>query len=127
MLHFSCYKILVIFPMLCNLSLQLAAAAKSLQLCPTLCDPVDYSPSGSSVHGILQARILEWVAMPSCRGSSRPRDRTHVSHVSCIGRRGLYHWLCQGSPIFTAYFIPNSLYFFFSNHSSVFLSSSPSW
>ena len=39
--------------------------AKSLQLCLTLCDPMDQSPSGSSVHGILQARILEWVAMPS--------------------------------------------------------------
>ena len=42
---------------------------KSLQSCPTLCDSVDCSPPGSSVHGILQARILEWVAMPSCRGS----------------------------------------------------------
>ena len=113
--------------MLCNLSLQLAAAAKLLQSCLTLCDPMDCSPSGSSVHGILQARILEWVAMPSCRGSSRPRDQTHVSHVSCIGRRVLYHWLCQGSPFFTAYFIPNSLYFFFSHHNIVFLSSSPSW
>ena len=40
------------------------------QLCPTLCDPVDRSPPGSSVHGILQARILEWVARPSSRGSS---------------------------------------------------------
>ena len=47
--------------------------AKSLQLCPSLWDPVDCSPPGSSVHGILQARILEWVAMPSSRGSSRPR------------------------------------------------------
>ena len=45
-------------------------SAKSLQLCLTLFDPVDYSPPGSSVHGILQARILEWVAMPSSRGSS---------------------------------------------------------
>ena len=44
--------------------------AKSLQSCPTLYDPVDCSPPGSSVHGILQARILEWVAMPSSRGSS---------------------------------------------------------
>ena len=44
------------------------------QLCPTLCDPMDYSPSGSSVHGILWARILEGVAMPSARGSSWPRD-----------------------------------------------------
>ena len=43
---------------------------KSLQLYLTLCDPVDYRPPGSSVHGILQARILEWVAMPSSRGSS---------------------------------------------------------
>ena len=44
--------------------------AKSLQSCPTLCDPMDYSLPGSSVHGILQARILEWVAMSSSRGSS---------------------------------------------------------
>ena len=44
--------------------------AKSLQSCPTLWDPMDCSPPGSSVHGILQARILEWVAMPSSRGSS---------------------------------------------------------
>ena len=47
--------------------------AKSLQSCLTLCDPMDYSPAGSSVHGILQARILEWVAMPSSRGSFQPR------------------------------------------------------
>ena len=50
--------------------------AEWLQSCPTLCDPVDCSPPGSSVHGMLQARILEWVAMPSSRGSSRPRGRT---------------------------------------------------
>ena len=60
--------------------------AKSLQLCLNLCNPRDCSLPGSSVHGILQARILEWVAMPSSRGSSQPRDRTHVSYVSCIGR-----------------------------------------
>ena len=58
--------------------------AKLLQLCPTLCDPIDCSPPGSSVHGVLQARILEWVAMSSSRGSSRPRDGTGVSYVSCI-------------------------------------------
>ena len=52
---------------------------KSLQSCPTLCDPMDGSPLGSYVHGILQARILEWVAMPSRRGSSQLRDRTLVS------------------------------------------------
>ena len=48
--------------------------ANSLQLCLTLCDPVDCSPPGSSVHGILQARILEWVAMPSSRESTQPRN-----------------------------------------------------
>ena len=46
------------------------------QSCPTLCDPVDSSPLGSSVHGILQARILEWAAVPFLRGSSQSRDRT---------------------------------------------------
>ena len=55
------------------------------------CDPMDYSPAGSSVRGIFQARILEWVAMPSSRRSSQPRDQTRVSSVSCIGRRVLYH------------------------------------
>ena len=51
----------------------------------TLRGPTKYSPPGLSVQGILQARILEWVAMPSSRGSSRPRDRTQVSHVSRTG------------------------------------------
>ena len=53
--------------------------AKSLQLCLTLCDPMDCSPPGSSVHGILQARILECVATPFSRGSSQPRDQTASS------------------------------------------------
>ena len=65
--------------------------AKLLQSCLILCSPMDCSPPGSSVHGILQARILEWVAMPSSRGSSRPSDRTWVSYVSYIGRQVLYH------------------------------------
>ena len=50
-----------------------------LQSCLTLCNPMDCSPLGFSVHGILQSRILEWVAMPSSRGSSWPRDRTCIS------------------------------------------------
>ena len=74
--------------------------AKSLQLCLTLCNPMDCSPPGSSVLGILQTRILEWVAMPSSRGSSQPRDLTCVSYVSCISRRVLYHQHHLGSPIF---------------------------
>ena len=61
------------------------------QACLTFCDPMDCN-HGSSVHGILQARILEWVAMPSSRRSSQHRDWTQVSCVSCIGRRILYHW-----------------------------------
>ena len=56
-----------------------------------LCDPVDCSPPGSSVHGIFQAGILGWVAISAFGGSSQPRDQTHVSCVSCIGRRILYH------------------------------------
>ena len=54
------------------------------QLHLTLCDPVDCSPPGFSVHGILQARILEWVATSFFRGSSQPRDWTQVSHI--VGR-----------------------------------------
>ena len=51
------------------------------QSCPTPCDPMNCSPPGSSVHGILQARILEWLAISCSRGSSRPRDRTRVSRI----------------------------------------------
>ena len=58
--------------------------AKLLQLCLTLCDLMDCSPPGSSVHGILQARILEWVSMPSSRGSSQPADQIWVSCLSCV-------------------------------------------
>ena len=61
------------------------SSLKVAQSCPTLCNPVDCSPPGSSVHGVLQARILEWVAISFSRGSSRPRDRTQVSHIA--GRR----------------------------------------
>ena len=63
------------------------------QLCPILCgphNPMDCSPPGSSVHGILQARILEWVATCFSRESSQSRGQTHVS---CIGRWVLYHWV----------------------------------
>ena len=54
------------------------------QSCPALCDPMDCSPPGSAFHGILQAGILEWVAILFSRGSSQPRDRTQVS---CIADR----------------------------------------
>ena len=52
-----------------------------IQSCLTLCNPTECSPSGSSVHGILQARRLEWAAIPFSRGSSWPRDRTHISDI----------------------------------------------
>ena len=54
------------------------------QLCPTLCNPMNCSLPGSSVHGTFQARVLEWVAISFSRRSSRPRDRTRVSHI--VGR-----------------------------------------
>ena len=57
----------------------------------TLCDTVDCTPPGSSVHGILQAGILEWIAISSSRESPQPRDRTCVSYISCTGRWILYH------------------------------------
>ena len=66
------------------------------QLCLTLWDPMDCSPPDSSIHGILQARILEWVATPSSRGSSWPRDRTHISYVSYTYRWVLYHYCHLG-------------------------------
>ena len=66
-------------------------SAKLLESRLTLCDPMDCSHPGFSICGILQTRILQWVAMPSSRGSSRSRDQTQVSHVSCIGRRVLFH------------------------------------
>ena len=62
-------------------------ACAHAQSCPTLCHSRDCSPSGCSVHGIFQARILEWVAISFSRGSSRPSDQTWIS---CIGRRILY-------------------------------------
>ena len=65
--------------------------AKRPQLCPTLCNSTDCNPPGSFVHGIRRARILDWVAVPSSRGSSWLRDQTCVSYVSCTGRWTLYH------------------------------------
>ena len=74
----------------CNICCAVCCA-KALQLHLTLHDPMDCSPPGSSVHGILQARIQEWLATPSSRGSSWLRDGTCISYISCIGRWVLYH------------------------------------
>ena len=79
-------------PGLCAAAIEpVLACAKLLQSCPTLCDPMDGSLPGSSILGILQARILEGGAMPSFRRSAQPRDETCISYVSCISRQVLYH------------------------------------
>ena len=75
----------------CYFGTMLLCCTKSLKSCLTPCDPIYSSLPGSSVHGILQTRILEWVAIPSSRGSSQPRDQTCIAYVSCTGRRVLYH------------------------------------
>ena len=68
----------LVFPHItCLFRVVLVSEVKVTQSCPTLCDPMDYTD-----HGIVQARILEWVAMPSSRGSSQPRDWTQVSHIA---------------------------------------------
>ena len=59
-----------------------AAAAKSLKSCLTLCNPIDGSPPGSTIPGILQARTLEWVAISYTRGYFPPRDKTYIYCVS---------------------------------------------
>ena len=62
-------------------SLLLQSESEVAQSCPTLCDLMDCSLPGSSVHGIFQATVLEWIAISFSRGSSQPRDRTRVSHI----------------------------------------------
>ena len=62
-----------------------------LYVCVHACEVTSYRPPGSSVHEILQAKIVEWVAMPSSRGSSQLRDQTCISYVSCIGRLALHY------------------------------------
>ena len=77
---------------------QMEVYAVVTQECPTLWDPMDCSPPGSLVHWIVQARILEWVAIPFSRGSSRTRDRTQVSHTA---GRFFTFWAMWEANIFT--------------------------
>ena len=69
-----------------------------LQSCLTLCNSMDCSLPGFPVHGILQTRILEWIDMPSSKGSSWSRDQTHISYVSCTGRQVLLPLAPPGKP-----------------------------
>ena len=79
---------------------KIAPVCSVVTLCLTLCHPMDCSPPGSSVREISQARILQWVAISFSRGSSLPRDWTHVSCISCIScisRQILYPWATWGA------------------------------
>ena len=80
------------------------------QSCPTLCDPVHWSWPDSSVHRILQARVLEWVAISSSRASSPPRDQTWVSGISCIGKQVLSHCATWNDVVIQQALIKHLLY-----------------
>ena len=82
------------------------------QSCPTLCDSMDCSSPGSSVHGILQVRILEWASIPFSRRSSQPRGWTCVSGVSCISRWILYHWATWKAQIIPGWLVKKKLMVF---------------
>ena len=85
-----CYRVLsLVLPKTCYWQSDLTISWSEVQSCPTLCDPMDCSLPGFSIHGIFQARILEWVAISFSRGSSQPRDRILVS---CIAGRVLTLW-----------------------------------
>ena len=96
------YMVLVLFPSQNIIDIMLfllpkvtdyaCVHVKSLQSCPNLCDPIDCSPPASSVQGILQARIVEWVATTSSRGTSQLRDQTHISLC-------LLHWQVHSLPL----------------------------
>ena len=83
----QCYTISLCWLSILNTEV---CACSVAQPCLTLCHPMSCSPPGSSVPGMLQARIVEWVATPFSRGSSQPRDRIQVSCVSCIAGGNLY-------------------------------------
>ena len=98
-LHFSavCYWIYssthsVKYSIILFLTADMVTVAKSLQSCPTLCNLIDCSLPGSSVHGTFQVGILEWVAIFSSRVSFQPKDQIRVACISCIGRWVLCHW-----------------------------------
>ena len=89
------------FTWLCDFFFHCVMLCLVAQLCQTICDPLDYSPPGSSVHGIFQARILEWVAISYSRESSWPRYWTYGSYDSWIAGKFftlLSHWKIKSSP-----------------------------
>ena len=81
-----------------SLCIQMTCAQSScsvIRSCPTFCNPMDCSPPGSSVHGISQARVLEWVALSFFRGSSLLKDQTHISCITFTGKQIVYHYATQ--------------------------------
>ena len=82
----------------------------------TLCNPTDCSPPSSSACRIFQARMLEWVAISYSRGSSRPRDWTHISCISCFGRWILYHCVTWEAQEVAGWMIKTKYYF---NHPKI--------
>ena len=86
-------------------------------MCPTLRDPMDHSPPGSSVHGISQARILEWVAISFSRGYSRPRDGTQFS---CIAGKFFTIWATRETPFYHLHVYKCITIFFFENGYTIY-------
>ena len=85
------------------------AYAVLTQSCPALCDPIDYSLPGSSIHGIFQERFLEWLAISYFRESCWPRDQTHISCVALVGR--FFITVPPGNPLHMSSFIQSCLTF----------------
>ena len=106
---------------LSRLLIPLCVCAKSLQSCLTLCNPMDRSPPGSSVRGILQARILEWIAIPSSRGSLRPRGWTRISYIYLHWQAGSLPLVRPGKPMIPLTYLQLTMKFY-ASFSYLFLS-----
>ena len=101
------------------ISALLRVKVKIAQSCPTLCDPMDCSLPGSSVHGILQARILGWVTVCFSRGSSQPRDQTQIKQKNSLKATLLNEDLHLDLPDSSVLFVIMKLYLWVSNHVSI--------
>ena len=128
MAYFALFSDAFVLPPLLSPHLYAWVHAQSLQSCPHLCDPMDCSPPGSSIHGILQARLLKWVSMPSSRGTSQPRDQIWVS---CIAGK-FFTTEPLGKPLLTSPRLQlwgwgDGLLFYLSSSSPPFLESCFSW
>jgi len=109
--YLSCHVLHVATTLLTYLLLVTVSVCRTVlvaQSCLTLCDPTNCSLPGFSVHGILQAKILEWIAIPFSRGTSQPRDRTLVS---CLAGRFFTIWATKRSPILSGLLLQGGLVF----------------